>query len=106
MLFFNCVTQKSNPLAVALTAVLLLSGAGTAQAYQCKSTYKSAEAIAPTKAQSMAAAKAIWHSTVNDIYGLQWSVWDIAKSQRMICQATGNNQWCRASAKPCLYVIN
>jgi len=54
----------------------------------------------------MAAAKAIWHSTVNDIYGLQWSVWDIAKSQRMICQATGNNQWCRASAKPCLYVIN
>jgi hypothetical protein len=106
MLYFNCIRQKSGPLAAALMAVLLLSSAGTAQAYECKSTYKSAEAIAPTKAQSTAAVKVIWHNTVNDIYGLQWSAWDIAKSKRIVCSDTGNNQWCRARAKPCLYVIN
>jgi hypothetical protein len=106
MLFVNCITQKSGPLAGALTAILLLSSAGTAHAYQCKVAHKYAEAIAPTKAQSIASVKAIWHNKVNDIYGLQWSAWDIAKSKRITCSATGNNQWCRASAKPCLYVIN
>lgn len=98
--------RKSGLFAAGLGAALLMSCAGTAQAYECKSTNKQAEAIAPTKAQSIAAAKANWHNIVNDLYGLQWSAWDIAKSKRMICQNPGNNQWCRAIAKPCLYLIN
>ena len=70
----------------ALLAVLLLSSAGTAQAYECKSTYKSAEAIAPTKVQSTAAVKVIWHNTVNDIYGLHVIRLDFAMSQADHCK--------------------
>lgn len=106
MLISPHVNRKSGLFAAGFGAALLISCVSTAQAYECKSTNKQAEAIAPTKAQSMAAAKANWHNTVNDLYGLQWSAWDIAKSKRMICQNTGNNLWCRAIAKPCLYVIN
>lgn len=92
-------------LAAAVLMTMAVSGAATAQAYECKTAYKQAEAIAPTKAQSIAGVKVIWHNTVNDIYGLHWSAWDIAKSKRIICDYTGNNYYCRASAKPCLYVV-
>ena len=99
------VNRMSGLLVAGLVAAVALSFASGAQAYQCKSSYKNAEAIAPGKAQSIASAKAIWHNTVNNIYGLQWSAWDIAKSKHMDCDFTGNNWWCRAKAKPCLYVV-
>lgn len=92
-------------LAAAVLMAIAVSGAATARAYECKTAYKQAEAIAPTKVQSTAGVKAIWHNNVKDIYGLQWSVWDIAKSKRINCEYTGNNYYCRASAKPCLYVV-
>lgn len=106
MLFSRQANGKSGLVAAGFMAILAVTSADAAQAYQCKAAYKHAEAIAPSKAQSTASVKAIWHNTVNDIYGLQWSAWDIAKSKRIICESTGNNYWCRASAKPCLYVIN
>ena len=99
-------TNRKSGLFTATLLAVVVSGAANAQAYQCKAAYKHAEAIAPTKAQSTAGVKAIWHTTVEDIYGLQWSAWDIAKSKRIICNYTGNNYYCRGSAKPCLYVIN
>jgi hypothetical protein len=104
-MFSRQSNRKSGLLAAGIIAVLAVTTAGATEAYQCKAASKQAEAIAPTKAQSIAGVKVIWHNTVNDIYGLQWSVWDIAKSKRIICNYTGNNYYCRASAKPCLYVV-
>ena len=105
MLFSRHVNRKSGLLAAGFMAVLAVTSAGAAQAYECKTAYKQAEAIAPTKVQSTAGVKTIWHNNVKDIYGLQWSVWSIAKSKRINCDFTGNNYYCRASAKPCLYVV-
>lgn len=103
MLYSFQANRKSGLVAAVLMATAV-SGAATAQAYECKTGYKHAEAIAPTKAQSTAGVKVIWHNTVKDIYGLQWSAWDIAKLKRITCSYTGNNYYCRARAKPCLYV--
>lgn len=97
--------RKSGIVAAGLLALLSMPLAGTAHAYQCKVTFKNAEAIAPTLAQSQASAKAIWANKVKNAYSLQWSSWDIAKQKTLTCDSTGNNYWCRAKAKPCLYVV-
>ena len=52
-----------------------------AQAYQCKTGFVQAEALANTKFKAQKSAKNIWASTVTNTYSLQWSSWDIAKSK-------------------------
>lgn len=97
--------RQSGAIAAGLFVLLSMPLAGTAHAYQCKVIYKYAEAIAPTLAQSKASAKTIWANKVKNAYGLPWSSWDIAKQKTLNCDFTGNNYWCRAKAKPCLYVV-
>jgi len=76
-----------------------------AQAYQCKTGFVQAEALANTKFKAQKSAKNIWASTVTNTYSLQWSSWDIAKSKSLGCNWTGAKFYCIAKAKPCLYVV-
>jgi hypothetical protein len=76
-----------------------------AQAYQCKTAYRIGIAHAYTKFRARGKAKKKWSSSTKSIYGLPWSVWNIAKSKSVNCKKKGSKWRCSAYAKPCLYVV-
>jgi hypothetical protein len=90
---------------LALAVALPFVGTGSAQAYQCKATIVHAEAHANLRIKARSAAVQIWSDAAKSKYGLPWSVWKIAASKSMTCSWTGNQHWCIAEAKPCLYVV-
>lgn len=91
--------------AFGLAMAFLAAAPGSAQAYECKSTVVHAEAHANTRTQARSSARSIWTNTAKSQFGLPWSVWNIATAKSMNCNWTGNQHWCIAEAKPCLYVV-
>ena len=90
---------------IGLATAFALAAPDTAQAYQCKSAFVHAEAIANTRIQARSSARSIWSNSAKAQYGLPWSLWKIAKSKSLNCSWTGSKHWCIAKAKPCLYVV-
>jgi hypothetical protein len=86
-------------------ALIPLTLAGTAEAYQCKALKTQAEAIGNTQAAAKASARSFWSTAVKNKYDLAWSVWNIAASKSENCDWTGNKFYCIIKAKPCLYVV-
>jgi len=91
--------------AFGLAMAFAVAAPDSAQAYQCKSTVVHAEAHANTRIQARSGARSIWTNTAKSQFGLPWSVWNIADDKSMTCNWTGNQHWCIAEAKPCLYVV-
>lgn len=90
---------------LAVAVALPFVGLGSAQASQCKANVVHAEAHAKLRFQARSAAHANWTSAAKAQYGLPWSVWNIAASKSTTCSWTGNQFWCIAEARPCLYVV-
>ena len=91
-------------LCCAATLVALSLVASNAHAYQCKPGFTQVEAVGNPTFKARKSARNIWASTVKDNYGLQWASWDIAAAKSVDCSWTGNQFYCIAKAKPCLYV--
>ncbi|WP_119390133.1 hypothetical protein [Taklimakanibacter lacteus] len=89
----------------AAAVVAFVAVANSAQAYQCKTTYVQAEALANLKVKALKSAKTFWSQEAKDKYGLAWSVWNIAASKSQSCNWTGTKFYCIVKAKPCLYVV-
>jgi len=99
------MSMRNRVAAYAAALMTLAVMANGAQAYQCKSGYQHAEAVGKQLFKAKKSARTIWASTVTSAYGLQWSSWDIAASKSLDCDWTGNQYYCKAKAKPCLYVV-
>ena len=97
--------QKYSLLAAVVMAGLAFSLAAPAQAYQCKNLFSRADATSPSADTARATARALWTHKVKTNYGLEWSVWDIAKQDTLSCAKTAGTWKCTAKAKPCLYVV-
>jgi hypothetical protein len=91
--------------AFAIAVAISASLPGSAEAYQCKNSYKQGEGIHNLAHIARAAAKAAWTANAKNAYGLAWSVWDIAKSKSQNCSHTGGAFYCIYKAQPCLYVV-
>jgi hypothetical protein len=99
------MSMRNRVVVYAAALMTLAVMANGAQAYQCKSSYKHAEAVGKQLFKAKKSARDIWASTVTSAYGLQWSSWDIAVSKSWDCDHTGNQFYCKVKAKPCLYVV-
>jgi hypothetical protein len=92
-------------IAFSVVAVAATQMSSSAQAYQCKNSSVQVETIATLKSKSKANGRSLWTTTVKNSQGLQWSVWDIAKSKSQNCEFTNAKWYCVTTAKPCLYVV-
>jgi hypothetical protein len=92
-------------IAFSVMAIVATQMSGSAHAYQCKNSSIQVETIATLKNTSKANGRSAWTTTVKNSLGLQWSVWDIAKSKSQTCEFTGAKWYCVTKAKPCLYVV-
>jgi hypothetical protein len=104
---FSILSRKNRLLAIALSVVALAATqmSGSAHAYQCKNSSVQVDTIATLKNTSKANGRSAWTTTVKNSVGLQWSVWNIAKSKSQTCEFTGSKWYCVTKAKPCLYVV-
>jgi hypothetical protein len=99
------MSLNNRTLACAAALFAFVAMTGSAQAYQCKSTYVQAEALGNTKVKALKSAKTFWSQAAKDKYDLAWSVWNIAASKSQNCNWTGTKFYCIVKAKPCLYVV-
>lgn len=105
------LVSNSAIIASALTvAVLAVTTAAPAHAYQCKTYPTQAHAIAKSKMRASVKARRAWPGVVKSQLGQAWSVWQIAKGKTEHCSritiSSGKKRWrCIAIAKPCLYVV-
>ncbi|MGE0008705.1 MAG: hypothetical protein AB7S92_24385 [Parvibaculaceae bacterium] len=91
--------------ACAATFLALTLAPGTADAYQCKTSFIQAESLGTPKVKARRTARTFWVTEARNKYGLAWSVWDIAASKSQKCNWTGTKFYCIVKAKPCLYVV-
>jgi len=78
----------------------------TAEAYQCKSEVVRSEGIDKKRMTARREARSLWEYETKHIYGLPWSLWEIAGSKSIKCEYVGGSTHrCIADAKPCLYVV-
>lgn len=90
----------------ALSAGLMAASPVSAEyACQTEQHFRSAVGTHHTQTSAQTLAKKNWKNKIRSRYGMEWSVWEIAKGKTLKCTSTANGaNICVARARACKYV--